>query len=132
MESTPKTKILIIEDDPSMRKILIDQLQYEGFDVIAAGDGEEGLKKAIAESPRLILLDILMPQMDGLTMLEKLRQESPYGKLVPVILLTNLSADSEEIIKKVAKTEPLYYIVKTSLSIKEIAKKIKERLVHDL
>ncbi|MEO8065932.1 MAG: response regulator [Candidatus Doudnabacteria bacterium] len=128
MPKTAKTKILIIEDDASLLKVLTDMLQLEGFEPLTAINGEEGLKKALSENPDLILLDILMPVMDGLTMLEKLRRANDFGKTVPVIILTNLSADSADVIKKVAKNNPSYYIVKSSLTIQEVVEKIKERL----
>ena len=123
-----KTKILIIDDDLSIIDIYSIELRRDGFSVITAMDGEEGLKKALSETPDLILLDILMPVMDGLTMLQKLRQENEYGKKVPVILLTNLSAGNEDIIKKIAVTEPVYYIVKTSMTLDQVVDEIKKRL----
>ena len=130
MTSQKNTKILIVEDEESLRKALMEQLTFEGYQVLDAANGQEGLQTATRESPDLILLDILMPIMDGFTMLQTLRKQSEYGKKVPVILLTNLSADSEDIVRKVAETEPAYYIVKTSMTMKEITKKIKERLSH--
>ena len=80
------------------------------------------------KKPDIILLDILMPKMDGLSMLRKLRQEGAYGKTVPVILLTNLNADSEETIRSIAETEPVYYIVKSSLSIQEVVARVRDCL----
>ncbi len=122
--------ILIVEDDLAIIDIYSTALSVEGFEVFTAVNGEEGLQKALAETPDLILLDILMPVMDGLTMLQKLREENDYGKKVAVILLTNLSAGNEDIIKKIAETEPIYYIVKNSLTIKELVEKVKDRFSH--
>ena len=68
-------KILIVEDDNSVRKVFKDRLLQEGFSIIEASDGEEGLATALKEHPDLILLDILMPKMDGMTMLSKLHQD---------------------------------------------------------
>lgn len=121
-------KILYVEDDISLRLSLIAKLEKAGFNVISAVNGQEGLKLANSEKPDLILLDILMPVMDGLTMLEKLRQGNDYCQHVPVILLTVLSADSEEIIRNIAKTEPIYFLVKSDVSIDQIIDKIKETL----
>lgn len=131
MTQSTRNKILVVEDEASMRKALVDKLRLEGFEVLSANDGKEGLDKAFKETPDLILLDILMPIMNGLTMLQKLRQAGEYGKKVPVILLTNLSADDENVIKKVAETEPAYYIVKASLTLEEVVQKIKERLANN-
>lgn len=123
-----KKKILIVEDDLNAIDIYSTALMENGFEVVVAKDGQEGLKKAAEEKPNLILLDILMPVMDGFTMLQKLRQEGDYGKKVPVVMLTNLSATSEDIIKKVAETEPVQYIVKASFPIDQVVKKVREAL----
>jgi DNA-binding response OmpR family regulator len=119
-------KILIVEDDKNLREFLALRLQKEGFEVSQAGNGQEGLEKSLAEKPELILLDIQMPIMDGLTMIKKLRDENEYGKNVVVMFLTNFSA-AEDIIKNVAETRPLEYIVK-SIDLDEIVKKIENRL----
>ena len=128
MEKTSKKKILIVDDDFFIRDIYSTVLKSEGFEVIMAENGKEGLKKTLSEIPDLILLDVLMPIEDGLTMLQKLRERNDYGKKVPVILLTNLSAGNEDIIRKIAKTEPVYYIVKASLTPHQVVEKVKERM----
>jgi len=123
-----KIKILIVEDDEDTREIYSKALSLKGFEVITATNGKEGLEKAIKDIPNLILLDILMPIMDGFTVLKELRKGDEQVKKIPVILLTNLSADSEEIVTKVAETEPVYYIVKASYTIKQLIDKVKEVL----
>ena len=125
-----KNKILIVEDEKPMVLALKDKFEREGFVVSEASDGVEGLAKAFAEKPDIILLDILMPKMDGLATLKHLRAENDYGKAVPVILLTNLSADKEEIIQTVAETGPAYYIVKSSLTIQEVVDKVRDLLAN--
>jgi two-component system response regulator VicR len=120
-------KILIVEDEKMFRELFIEKLQEEGFSAFEAEDGEKGLKLALKEKPDLILLDILMPVMDGLTMMKKLREDS-WGKNVDVILLTNLSATEESTIKAMVDYEPLYYLVKSAWSFKDIMEKIKETL----
>ena len=99
-------KILVVEDEISLRKALADKFRREGFAVLEAKDGEEGLAVALKEQPHIILLDIVLPKMDGMTMLKKLRQENAWGKSVPVILLTNLSADDDSILKGVTEDKP--------------------------
>lgn len=126
-----KNVLLVVDDDPNTRDIYSIELQAGGFEVLTASNGEEGLKTALAENPDLILLDIQMPVMDGLTMLGKLREESDYGKKVPVILLTNLSASNEDIIKKLAETGPSYYIVKVNATPRQVLEKVKEKLASD-
>ena len=123
-----KAKILLIEDDVALEKTLEKKLELENFEVSVAINGKIGLEKALSELPDLILLDILMPVMDGLTMLRKLREINKYGKKVPVILLTNLSAGNEEIIEKIAQTEPAYYFVKVDMVMSDLIKKIKQLL----
>ena len=83
-------KILIVEDEQSISDALNIKLKSVGYDTIQSFDGKDGLKKAIQEKPDLILLDIIMPVMDGMTMLEKLREDA-WGKDAAVIILTNLS-----------------------------------------
>ena len=127
-EKSGKIRILVVEDDENTRDVYCKALSINGFEALCAVNGVDGLKKAIEEVPDLILLDILMPIMDGFEMLKELRkQEDPIRK-ISVIMLTNLSADSEDIIKKVADTGPVYYIVKASLSIKQLMDKVKEVL----
>ena len=118
-------KILIIEDEPALREALADKLSREGFSCLEAKNGLEGLDFALKEHPDLILLDIIMPVMDGMTMLEELRK-NPWGKNVPVILLTNLSE-----VEKVAESlrHGIYdYLVKSDWSLEDIVKKVKGKL----
>jgi CheY-like chemotaxis protein len=83
-------KILIVEDEEPMRRVLKDTLEQEGFIVFESSDGKAGLEEAFVKRPDLILLDILMPKMDGMTVLKQLREEE-WGKGVPVVILTNLN-----------------------------------------
>lgn len=120
-----KTKILIVEDDPALRGILETKFSAAGFDVSTAEDGVEGLTSALKIQPDLVLLDVLMPVMDGLTMLEKLRQEEA-GKNIPVIMLTNLSdVDS---MAKALENKAYDYFVKTKWDVDELIAKVKEKL----
>src|SRR3989344_6119624 len=119
-------KILIVEDDQDFSFILSKKFAAEKFSVITAFDGREGLEMAIKEKPDLILLDITMPVMDGMTMMSKLREDE-WGKTVYIILLTNLSAD-ENILKEMIKDEPLFYLVKSQWSLNDIMAKVREIL----
>ena len=121
-------KILIVEDEEVINKIYTDELRDQGFSVITASNGLEGLELALREKPDLILLDILMPKMDGLTMMDTLREKNLYGKKVPIILLTNLSASEEKIMQAITKNEPAYYLVKSDWSLEDVVEKIRERL----
>ena len=121
-------KVLVVEDDLSVLRALVEKLTREGFSVFQAKDGKEGLATALRERPDIILLDILMPVMDGPTMMTKLRQDSRWGKKVPIILLTNLSNAEMNIVKAVIEAEPAYYLVKSNWSMASVVKKMKEVL----
>ncbi|MEO8638243.1 MAG: response regulator [Candidatus Taylorbacteria bacterium] len=128
MTENNKIKILIVEDEAVINKTYAEELRDEGFLVLSAGNGRDGLDIALREKPDLILLDILMPVMDGLTMMDKLREKGEYGKNVPIILLTNLSAGEESIIASIVRNEPAYYLVKSDWNLTGVIEKIKERL----
>ncbi|MBI5798672.1 MAG: response regulator, partial [Candidatus Yonathbacteria bacterium] len=111
-----KKIILVVEDEEPMQLVLRDVLKVEGYTVLEAKNGIEGLDHALKKHPDLILLDILMPKMDGLEMLKKLREDA-WGKNAPVIVLTNLS-DNEDIAKAVEE-DVFEYFVKTDIRIDE-------------
>jgi len=120
-------KILIIEDEQAMLDALTDNLHAAGFaHVLQARNGQAGLDTALQENPDLILLDIVLPKMDGMTMLKKLRSDSK-GKDLKVILLTNLTAD-DSIMAGIATNEPSYYLIKTDHSISDVIQKVKQTL----
>jgi DNA-binding response OmpR family regulator len=117
--------ILIIEDEHPLREALVLKLKKERFGVLNAKNGEEGLAMAQKEHPDLILLDIVMPKMDGMTMLKKLRQDS-WGRKVPVIILTNLTI-AEEIAEALDKGVH-DYLVKADWKLEDIVDKIRHTL----
>lgn len=118
-------KILIIEDERDLIKVLTERFEGEGFTVFNATNGKEGLEVAEQNQPDIILLDIIMPRMDGMTMLKQLR-EKPWGKDIPVVILTNLG-DSEKV-AEAAERGVYDFLVKTNWSLDEIVAKVKERL----
>ncbi len=120
-----KKIILVVEDEEPLQLVLKDVLAVEGYLVLAAKNGIEGLEVALREHPDLILLDILMPKMDGLEMLKKLREDE-WGHKVPVIVLTNLS-DNEDIAKAVEE-DVFEYLVKTDIKINEVITRIREKI----
>ena len=126
-ENKQKT-ILIVEDEAPQRKTLGEEFGDEGFRVLKAQNGQEGLELALREQPDIILLDILMPMMDGMTMMKKLREKNAWGKSVPIVLLTNLSSSDEERLKAITRDEPAYYLEKSSHQLSEVVEKVKERL----
>src|SRR5882724_12815069 len=100
----PQKKILIVEDEEAMLRLLSDALSEAGFQVVTAKDGVQGLGNAKTYHPDLILLDIILPEMDGITMMKTLRETDEWGKNVPIIVLTNLNAD-DAIMKAVVDNE---------------------------
>lgn len=123
---TPKDKvILIVEDEAPILSALEDNLGAEGFQVLKASDGVDGLLMAIEKHPDLILLDIMMPRMDGLKMLEKLRADE-WGKKVPVIILTNYG-DNDKIAEAITDDVSEYFI-KSDIKMEEVVERIKAKL----
>lgn len=121
-------KILIIEDELSYLRLLRDQLTQRGYEVIEATDGKEGLATAKLQHPDLILLDIRMPVMNGMIMLDELRKDA-YGKLAKVIILTNIEP-SDRILKQVLADLPTYYLMKSDIQLAELMEKIQELLAE--
>lgn len=122
-------KILVIEeveDEASLRRALHEKLSFEGFGVLEAKDGEEGLKIALRDHPDLILLDIVMSKMSDLNMLKKLREDE-WGKTAKVIVLTNLSGSAS--MASIMEHETFDYIIKADTSLDDITQKIKNRLI---
>jgi len=86
-KKTAKTKILVVDDDPNIVRTLRDRLERNGYEVITASNGKDGLQAALDEKPDVVLLDIIMPIMDGHEMLEALRRQ-PFGQEPSVIMFT--------------------------------------------
>jgi two-component system response regulator MprA len=126
MATSGKPSILIIEDEISLRGALRDKFVREGFTVFDAKDGESGLAIALREQPQVILLDMMMPKMDGMTMLNMLRSKNEWSKHVPVLLLTNLGADDKTIMKKILDDAAAHYLVKSNWTIDQIVAKVRE------
>lgn len=118
-------KVLITEDDPLMSRMYQKIFTFEGYEVIAASNGEEGLEKAKTEKPTIILLDVMMPKMNGIQMLEKLKLD-PESKKIPVIMLTNLAGEKDA---EVAMTKgAVKYIIKSEYDPKQVVDMVKEIL----
>lgn len=116
-------KVLIVEDDPLMSRMYQKIFTFEKYEVELAANGEEGLEKARGVKPTVILLDVMMPKMNGLQVLDKLKAD-PDTKKIPVIMLTNLAGekDAETALLKGA----IKYIVKSEYEPKQIVNMVKE------
>ena len=119
-----KNVILVAEDDLAIKMALVDRLKTENFEIIEATDGQSALDMALLRHPDLILLDILMPKMDGMLVLRKIRNANKWGEKVPVIILSNL--DVAENIERSKKDNVCAYIIKANTRLDEIVVKINE------
>jgi len=128
METIQLKKILVVEDEKALREIMAETLRQNNFEPLEAHDGFEGLEVALKEQPDLILLDRLMPQMDGIAMFKKLRESGEWGKHVPVIILSNVSLAEEKDVDKISKLEPAYYLVKADWPLEDVMANIREVL----
>lgn len=121
-----KNVVLITEDEPAMMRALAEKIERSGFTVLTARDGVEGLELAKREHPDAIILDILMPKMDGISMMGSLRADD-WGKKVPIIVLTNLDAN-DKMIGTILKDQPAYYLLKADTELEGLVEKLKEVL----
>jgi len=120
-----KKKILIVEDDPMISSIYKTKFEADGFAAVVAGNGAEGLDIARKEQPDIIMLDVILPQIDGFSVLEELKKDK-LTKDIPVIMLTNLGTDEDK--AKGEKMGAVDYFVKISLTPAQISEKIKKHL----
>ena len=120
-------KILIVEDEVSMLQVLSDTFSGLGLRVLKAKNGEEALRVAFKEHPEIILLDVLMPKMDGMETMKKLREDQ-WGKKVKIIILTNVNPDSDMTIKSIVEDQPSYYLIKSDVKLEDIVDKVQEVL----
>ncbi len=113
----PGKKILIVEDDEAISNMYQTKLKQEGYEVLSAYNGSDGLNVAKKEKPDLILLDVILPQLDGFAVLEELKQGRDTAK-IPVVMLTNLSTNEDQ--TKAKKFGADGYLVKASLTPTEV------------
>lgn len=118
-------KIVFVEDETALQKMLSAALKEAGYDVITAADGEAGLAAVRSEKPDLVLLDLILPRMDGFTVLSEIKKDETTAH-IPVIVLTNL--ESAEDVGKVIALGATTYLVKANYDLPDIVLKIKEVL----
>ena len=117
--TSKKTRILIVEDEPAMVAGLRDNFEYEGYEVISAADGVEGLERALADRPDMVVLDVMMPRMSGLDVCKQLKTKMPA---LPIIMLT---ARGQEIDKVVGLELGADDYVTKPFSIRELMARVK-------
>ncbi len=118
-------KILIVEDDKFLRELIARKVIDEGFDVSEAIGGEEGIKKIKEEKPDMVLLDLILPGIDGFEVLTRMK-EDPTLSSIPVIIFSNLG--QKEDIEKGLKLGAIDYLIKAHFTPGEIIEKIKANL----
>jgi CheY-like chemotaxis protein len=118
-------KVLIVEDDPLISRMYQKIFTFEQFEVDVAANGEEALDRVVVFKPELVLLDVMMPKMNGLQVLEKLKEDE-QTKNIPVVMLTNLAGqqDAETALAKGA----VKYIIKSEYEPKQVVDMVKEVL----
>lgn len=127
---TQKT-ILVVEDERDLREAIADFLRMKKYIPLEAKNGREGVEMALAKHPELILLDLIMPEMDGMTALKKIREDA-WGANVPVIILTNLSATNEQLVEDMVTHKPMHYLIKSDWKLHDVIAKIEKILeTHD-
>lgn len=124
-----KLKILVVEDEEILLTALSEELRQEGFEVVGAKDGVEGVEKAASEKPDLVLLDLVMPRLDGIGALKQMK-EGAETKDIPVVILTNLS-DYDKI-SDALSLGAMDYLVKANYRLEELVTKIKTVLERKL
>ncbi len=123
--SESRTRILLAEDDRFLRKAAEATLKHAGHTVLLATDGEEALAVARAERPDLILLDMIMPKLQGFEVLRRLKADAATAD-IPVIVLSNLGQDRD--VEQAMAAGAIAYYVKANLSLQELAARVGEAL----
>lgn len=120
-----KVKILLVEDDETLREMYSLKFKEEGYNLYMADNGEAGLALALKELPSVILLDIMMPKMDGFAVLAELKKND-QTKTIPVLMLSNLGQASD--IEKGSSMGANDYVVKASMTPTQVVEKVKSYL----
>jgi len=118
-------KILIVDDDMTLRELYEERIKAEGFMILSASDGEEAIEKATKDKPDLILLDIMMPKINGIDVMKMLREKAET-KDIPIIILTALIQEIDKIKGMMSPADA--YLVKSEIMPKEVVDAIKGSL----
>jgi DNA-binding response OmpR family regulator len=124
MSGEPR-RILVAEDDRFLRKAAEMALKRQGYTVLTAADGEEALRTAQSILPDLILLDLIMPKLNGFDVLQALKKEAPTAK-IPVIVMSNLGQDRD--VQQAMDAGAAAYFIKTDLSLQALVQRVEETL----
>ena len=125
MISDQPRRILLVEDDRFLRKAAEMALRRQGYTVLTAADGEEALRAARSVLPDLILLDLIMPKLNGFDVLQALKKDAPTAH-IPVIILSNLGHDLD--VQQAMDAGAAAYFIKTDLSLQALVQRVEETL----
>ena len=125
MNELKKFVVLVVEDEAPTALAIEGALEHEGFTVIHAKDGKDGLTAALDRRPDMILADLKMPVMGGMEMIQEIRKDA-WGKSARIIILTNVSDVAS--IEEAMRNETFFYIIKGDTSMAEIISKVREQL----
>ncbi|MDD5221335.1 MAG: response regulator [Candidatus Paceibacterota bacterium] len=120
-------KILFIEDELALQKSLGELLSSQKFEVVSAIDGETGVKMSLEENPDLILLDLILPKLHGLQVLERIKSD-PRTNKIPVIILTNLEGAKD--VEKALELGATTYLVKANYDLDELVQRINKAIIE--
>jgi DNA-binding response OmpR family regulator len=115
--------ILIVEDDKFLRELIGEKLESEGYEISTAVDGEKGIEKIKNEKPDLILLDLILPGIDGFEILSRIKKDSEMAK-IPVVILSNLGQKEE--VERGLKMGAVDYLIKAHFTPREIVDKVEK------
>lgn len=118
-------KVLIVDDDMTLRELYEERMRAEGYVILSASDGEEAIEKANKEKPDVILLDVMMPKINGIDVMKMLR-EKPETAGIPIIILTALIQEIDKI--KGLMKEHDAYLVKSEIMPKDVLEQVKKSL----
>lgn len=119
-------KVLIVDDDEVLRRMYSAKLSHDGYEVVTCADGNEVLNLVTQERPDIVLLDIMLPHKDGLTLLGEIKN-NPQSQQIPVVMMTNLAGDETKQ-SQAMSLGAAAFLVKTSVTPQEIVAKLKEVL----
>jgi len=120
--------VLLVEDESAVSNVLGSALEREGYKVLKAGNGEDGLRIALLDHPDVILADLVLPRMGGLEMIRTIRKD-PWGAKAEIIILTNVS--DVQTLEEAMSQDTFFYMVKGDSSMEDIVKKVRSRIeVH--
>lgn len=118
-------RVLIVDDDMTLRELYEERMKAEGYTILSASDGEEAIEKATKEKPDIILLDIMMPKINGIDVMKMLREKDETAK-IPIIILTALVQEIDKIKGMMKPYDG--YLIKSEIMPKEVVEKVKDSL----